>query len=221
MERRHSCQETPGSCLACEETSLRLGAPEGEPQALPAALRPRALPDLVKLERIGRDLLLALGEDPDDPRVLETPGRWARMWGEMLTPRLDRIGTSFASPSDEMVVVSGVRVWSLCEHHLVPFWVDVSMAYLPRNRVLGLSKLARVAQAAAARLQLQERLTGDIADALEELAGTSDVAVVARGEHLCMTMRGAKAGALTTTSSLRGRFRDSAVRAEFLTLARS
>jgi len=228
MERRHTCSSLsmadPGgrqpACAACEEASLRLGAPFDAPE-LPQALRPRRLPDLPRLERIGRDLLDALGEDPDDPRVAETPARWARMWGELLTPNLDRIGTSFESPSDEMVVVGGIRVWSFCEHHLVPFWVDAAIGYIPKGRVLGLSKLARVAQAAASRLQLQERLTGDIADAIAQLADTPDVAVILQGQHLCMTMRGARTEALTTTSAMRGRFRDPATRAEFMSIART
>lgn len=217
MDRRHTCSTNPDACVACQEVALRMGAPQED--QTPAVLRPRRLPDLVRLERIGRDLLDALGEDPDDPRVVDTPGRWARMWGEMLTPDLERIGTAFESPSDEMVVVSDIRVWSLCEHHLVPFWVDAAVGYIPRGKVLGLSKVARVARAAAARLQLQERLTGDIADAMQALTGSDDVAVTLRGEHLCMTMRGARQEAVTTTSAIRGRFREPSARAEFLSLA--
>lgn len=113
-----------------------------------------------------------------------------------------------------------MRVWSLCEHHLLPFWCDVAIGYIATDRVLGLSKFARVAGQFAHRLQVQERLTRQVADAIERLTGSPDVAVLATGEHLCMSARGVRTPALMTSSVMRGAFRDSpSARAEFLQLA--
>jgi GTP cyclohydrolase I len=115
-----------------------------------------------------------------------------------------------------------MRVWSYCEHHLVPFWCDLTTAYIARDRVLGLSKFARVAHKHAHRLQLQERLVHGMADELVKLTGSDDVAVLGRGEHLCMTARGIRTPAVMTSSALRGLFRtDPAARTELLRLAGS
>lgn len=123
--------------------------------------------------------------------------------------------------ADQMVVVSGMRVWSLCEHHLLPFWADITIGVITGDRILGLSKFGRIARHAAGRLQVQERLVEDIADEVCRVVGSQDVAVLAIGEHLCMTMRGARMPARMATSINRGRFRgDARVRAEFLDLAR-
>lgn len=176
--------------------------------------------DVPALERIGRELLVAIGEDPDREGLRDTPTRWARWWREFIEHDPGRVETAFTSATaDQMVVVSGMRAWSLCEHHLLPFWCDVTVAYIPAGRVLGLSKFARVAHKHTRRLQVQERLVGGVADEVADLAGTSDVAVVARGEHLCMTMRGVRTPAMMTSSVLRGAFRDPAARGEFLALA--
>lgn len=166
-------------------------------------------------------LLVALGEDPARDGLRDTPRRFADLWREFVEHDPGRLDTAFASEAtDQMVAVSGMRVWSVCEHHLIPFWADVSVGYIARGRVLGLSKFARVAHAAAHRLQVQERLSQDIADAVGNLTGSPDVAVLARGEHLCMTMRGVRTPALMTTSVMRGVFRDDpSTRAEFLRLA--
>jgi GTP cyclohydrolase I len=170
---------------------------------------------------IGRALLHAIGEDPDRPGLLDTPRRFADMWREFIEYRPGSIDTTFESvATDQLVVVSGMRVWSLCEHHLLPFWCDVSVGYLTGPQVLGLSKFARIAHQVAHRLQLQEQLSQQVADALIEATGTDDVAVLATGEHLCMTMRGIKTPARMTSSVMRGRFRESvALRDEFLKLS--
>jgi GTP cyclohydrolase I len=173
------------------------------------------------LLRIGRELLVAIGEDPDRDGLRDTPRRWADWWREFISYEPGPTDTAFASAeADQMVVVSGMRVWSLCEHHLLPFWCDLSIAYIPAGRVLGLSKFARVAHQFAHRLQVQERLTARVADEVQRLSGSPDVAVLARGEHLCMSMRGIRTPAMMTSSVVRGAFRESdSARAEFLRLA--
>jgi len=120
---------------------------------------------------------------------------------------------------DQMVVVTGMRVWSLCAHHLLPFWCDVSIGYIARGRVLGLSKFARVAHQFAHRPQVQEGLGADIAAEVSRLTGSPDVGVVLSGEHLCMVMRGIRTPGRMRTSTLSGAFRDASTRAEFLALA--
>lgn len=116
-------------------------------------------------------------------------------------------------------MVSGMKVWSICEHHLLPFWTEITVGYIAEERVLGLSKFARIAHRHAHRLQIQERMVHQIADEIEQLARTKNVAAMARGEHLCMSMRGIKTPATMTTSVLRGIFRYSSdARMEFLTV---
>jgi GTP cyclohydrolase I len=179
--------------------------------------------DIAKLEEIGRDLLIELGYDPTATNIADTPRRFARLWQEFICYDGGSDDTTFESAqTDQMVVVSGMRVWSMCEHHLLPFWCDVSVGYLTGAKVLGLSKFARIAHTAAHRLQLQERLVTDIADRVQEVTETQDVAVIAVGEHLCMTMRGVKTPAKMTSSVMRGRFWESeATRLEFLTLTQT
>lgn len=172
------------------------------------------------LLRIGYDLLLALGEDPEREGLQDTPRRFANAWREFVEYEPGTLDTCFESvTTDQMVVVSGMRVWSMCEHHMLPFWCDVSVAYIARDKVLGLSKFARIAHKFAHTLQLQERLCHQIADELIQILGTNDVAVLARGRHLCMEMRGIRTPALMTSSVTRGLFReDSRARMEFLHL---
>lgn len=176
--------------------------------------------DTDAVARAARDLLVAIGEDPDREGLRDTPARYARWWAEFIDHDAGRTDTAFESVTvDQMVAVSGIRVWSLCEHHLLPFWCDVSVGYITRDRVLGLSKFARIARAHAHRLQLQERLTAGIADDIQRLTGSPDVAVAAAGEHLCMTARGVRTAGLMHSSALRGRFRDDvSARAEFFAL---
>jgi GTP cyclohydrolase I len=176
--------------------------------------------DYARLQTIGRDLLVALGEDPTRPGLAETPRRFADLWREFMEYSPGKTETTFESvTTDQLVLVTGMRVWSFCEHHLLPFWADVSVGYIAGDRVLGLSKFGRIAHQYAHRLQLQEQLTHQIADAVSALARTEDVAVVSRGEHLCMSMRGIRTPALMTSSVLRGAFRTNpAARAEFFAL---
>lgn len=136
-------------------------------------------------------LLELLGYFVDTPGLNDTPRRVAAWWAEFLDYDPGKIGTTFEqSSSPEFVIVSGLRTWSLCEHHLLPFWCDVAIGYKPAGRVLGLSKFGRVAVKHARRLQLQERLVTGIGQEIMELTGSSRVAVLGIGEHLCMTMRG-------------------------------
>ncbi len=174
------------------------------------------------LEQACRLILRAIGDDPSREGLRDTPRRFADAWLAFADFDPGRLATSFDRvDSDQMVIVRGVRVWSFCEHHLLPFWCDVAIGYLPAARVLGLSKFVRIAQAHAHRLQTQERLVAGIADDICRLSGSADVAVVADGEHLCMTMRGVRTPGRMTTSVMRGAFRaDGPARAEFLRLER-
>jgi GTP cyclohydrolase I len=176
--------------------------------------------DYPRLLVLGRELLLAIGEDPDREGLRETPRRWADAWREFMEYDPGTTETTFASVAfDQLVCVSGIRVASLCEHHLLPFWCDVSIGYIPNAKVLGLSKFARIAQQFAHRLQLQERLGEQIADEISRITGTQHVAVVLKGEHYCMAARGIRSPACMTSSVIRGDFRtESQIRMEFLRL---
>jgi len=176
--------------------------------------------DYPRLLALGRELLLAIGEDPEREGLRETPRRWADAWREFIEYDPGTLDTCFESIStDQMVVVSGVRVWSVCQHHLLPFWADVSIGYIATDRILGLSKFARIAQQYAHQLQLQEQLCYQIADAIERITRTPDVAVLAQGQHLCMVSRGIKTPAIMTSSIMRGIFREKhEARMEFLRL---
>jgi GTP cyclohydrolase IA len=176
--------------------------------------------DYPRLLALGRELLIAIGEDPERDGLRETPRRWADAWREFIEYDPGTTETTFASvASDQLVCVSGMRVASLCEHHLLPFWCDVSIGYIPNDKVLGLSKFARIAQQFAHRLQLQERLGEQIADEISRITGTQNVAVVLKGEHYCMTARGIRMPGRMTSSVMRGVFRtESQTRMEFLRL---
>ncbi len=176
--------------------------------------------DYPRLLALGRELLLAIGEDPEREGLQETPRRWADSWREFMEYDPGPTETTFSSSaSDEMVCVSGIRVASLCEHHLLPFWCDASIGYIPNEKVLGLSKFARIAQQFAHRLQLQEQLGQQIADEITRITGTQNVAVVLKGEHYCMTARGIRSPGRMTSSVMRGVFRtESLTRMEFLRL---
>jgi GTP cyclohydrolase I len=176
--------------------------------------------DVPRLERICRELLEAIGEDPDREGLRDTPRRFAAAWAEFVDYDPGRTGTVFESVSaDQMVVISHIPVWSKCEHHLEPFSAEVSIGYVTEAQVLGLSKFARIVQYHAHRLQLQERLCQDVADHVMELAGTENVAVLATGLHLCMAARGIRSAGQMTTSVMRGVFRTKPeARAEFMAL---
>ena len=170
-----------------------------------------------------RALLRALGLNTQRPGLKDTPERVGRFWTEFLNGDLGNMGTVFpAEGANQMVVVAGIRVWSVCEHHLLPFYADVAVGYIPSKRILGLSKFARIAHAAArSEPQVQERLVEHIAQGVVLVTGTENVAVTATGEHLCMTMRGIRTPAKMTTSVMRGTFENPQTRAEFLALARA
>lgn len=176
--------------------------------------------DVAAVQRATHDLLVAIGEDPHREGIAETPMRVAKFWKEFIDYDPGKTATAFQSEQvDQMIVVSGMRVWSLCEHHLLPFWCDMSVAYICKDKVLGLSKFARIAKKHGHKIGLQERLVNDIAKELAEVTGSADVAVAASGEHLCMTMRGIQTPHRMKSSCLMGRFRDGPVRAEFFSLS--
>jgi GTP cyclohydrolase I len=180
--------------------------------------------DKQRIEAAVREILIAIGEDPDREGLIETPSRVARMYEEIFGGLEDdptRHLKLFDESSEEMVVVRDIPLYSMCEHHLIPFLGKAHIAYIPSDgRVIGLSKLARIVDCFARRPQLQERLTSQVADFLYENLQPMGVAVVIEAEHLCMTMRGARAsGAKTMTSALRGTMRSNAkTRAEAMSL---
>ena len=182
--------------------------------------------DAARAEAAVRELLLAVGEDPDRPGLKKTPARVARAYAETFAglvqdPR-ETLATTFAEDHDELVLVKDIPMYSTCEHHLVPFHGTAHVGYIPADdgRVTGLSKLARLVEVYARRPQVQERMTSQIADALDEVLKPRGVLVVIEAEHLCMAMRGIrKPGATTVTSAVRGQFRDSAsTRSEAMSL---
>ena len=176
--------------------------------------------DIDRLTALGRELLIAIGEDPDRAGVKDTPARFARWWKEFMDFDEGTVERVFdVGNSDEIVAVSGIKVWSLCEHHLLPFSATIAIAYKPNGVVLGLSKFGRIAHSAAHKPQVQERLTQEIADRIVSVTGSADVAVMADGEHLCMSMRGIRTPATMTTSVMRGLFReDDRARSEVMRL---
>lgn len=179
--------------------------------------------DYDKLVQIGRDLLIAIGEDPERDGLKDTPHRYAKWWREFIDYDAGKIETSFQlENNDQMVAVTGMRVWSLCEHHLLPFSSTISIGYIPKDKVLGLSKFARIAHKYAHKPQVQERLVQEIADEVKRITGSENVAVVADGEHSCMVMRGIRTSGNMRTSVMSGAFRNEPeARAEFLNLVAS
>ena len=182
--------------------------------------------DLPRAAAAVRELLLAVGEDPDRPGLQATPARVARAYAEIFAglgqDPYDVLATTFAEDHDELVLVRDIPMYSTCEHHLVPFHGMAHVGYIPGEdgRVTGLSKLARLVEIYARRPQVQERMTSQIADALADVLKPRGVLVVLEAEHLCMAMRGIrKPGATTVTSAVRGIFRDNpATRAEAMSL---
>ena len=181
--------------------------------------------DFERAEAAVKELLIAIGEDPEREGLHDTPARVARAYAE-LTAGLhqrpeDVLTTVFDIGHDEMVLVRDIELWSMCEHHLVPFTGVAHVGYIPNEngKITGLSKLARLVDVFAKRPQVQERLTTQVADALVELLEARGVIVVIEAEHLCMTMRGVrKAGARTITSAVRGIMHNPATRAEAMSL---
>jgi GTP cyclohydrolase I len=181
--------------------------------------------DSARIEAAVREFLAGIGEDPSREGLRETPARVARACAEifagMTADPARLLATTFNASHDEMVLVRDIEVYSVCEHHLLPFHGVAHVAYIPPadGRITGLSKLARLVDAYARRPQVQERLTTQIADALVEHLGARGVLVVLECEHLCMTMRGVKKpGSKTVTSAVRGMLRNPATRAEAMSL---
>ena len=182
--------------------------------------------DHQKLVRAARMILEAIGEDPEREGLRETPERMARMYEELFEgltrdPMLE-VKTIFTQEYDEIVLVKDIPFASMCEHHLLPFAGKAHTAYLPRGKILGISKLARAVEVFARRPQVQERLTNQIADLIQEAADPRGVAVVMEAAHSCMTIRGIKKpGSLVITSAMRGTFRENlATRTEVMNLIR-
>jgi GTP cyclohydrolase I len=181
--------------------------------------------DEKRAENAIRELLIAVGEDPDREGLRETPARVARAYREIFAglwqkPE-DVLTTTFDLGHDEMILVRDIELWSMCEHHLVPFTGVAHVGYIPAEsgKITGLSKLARLVDVYARRPQVQERLTTQIADSLMEILEPRGVIVVVECEHMCMSMRGVrKPGAKTITSAVRGQLRDPATRNEAMSL---
>ena len=180
---------------------------------------------IAKMRALTHELLELIGEDTTREGLVKTPGRVARAWLELTEgyrKTLDGVvgDALFAAEGSEMVIVKEVEVQSVCEHHMLPFYGRCHVAYLPDKKVIGLSKIARVVDMYSHRLQVQERLTTQIADAIDRVCKPHGVGVVMEAKHMCMSMRGVeKAHSEAVTSALRGRFRDDpATRAEFLSL---
>jgi GTP cyclohydrolase I len=196
------------------------GPPPGE------AGTPAAGIDHDRIERAVREILIAIGEDPDRDGLRDTPARVARAYAEQFSGMRQRpeevLSTVFDADHDEMVLVRDIEVYGTCEHHLVPFIGVAHVGYIPneKGQITGLSKLARLIDIYARRPQVQERMTSQVADALMSTLEPRGVMVVIEAEHLCMTMRGVrKPGARTLTSAVRGIFRDSdSTRAEAMSL---
>jgi GTP cyclohydrolase I len=184
--------------------------------------------DYARISAAVREILIGIGEDPDRDGLRNTPERVARAYAEMFqglrqTPD-EVLATIFELGHDELVVVKDIEVWSCCEHHLVPFTGVAHVGYIPNidGRITGLSKLARLVDVYAKRPQVQERLTTQVADALERILEPRGVIVIFECEHLCMTMRGVrKPGSKTVTSAVRGLLRNAATRAEAMALIKN
>lgn len=183
-----------------------------------------------------KDILIAIGEDPEREGLKETPLRVAKMFEEIFasvtlsnTELIGQLSKTFteaevddAEKFGDMVIVKDIPFYSSCEHHLVPFFGHAHVAYIPKDKIIGLSKIARLVEAIARRPQVQERITKDVADCLEEMLDPAGVYVVIQAEHLCVAMRGVKKpGTITVTSAARGAFKnDATTRMEFLALVK-
>ena len=180
-----------------------------------------------KIEELIKDLLLNIGENPTREGLAKTPVRVARAWeffSQGYTTNIDDIvnGAIFEEECSEMVIVRDIEFFSMCEHHMIPFFGRCHVGYLPNNKIIGLSKIPRIVDAFSQRLQVQERLTSQVAETLMDILNPIGVGVVMEGRHLCMQMRGVeKQNSFATTSAMLGQFRKSAeTRAEFLSIIR-
>jgi len=189
---------------------------------------PKSAPNLKKIADLTRQLLVELGEDPNREGLYDTPQRVARALafltsGYHATPARVIGHASFQSHVNNMIILRDVEVYSLCEHHLLPFFGRCHIGYIPSKKIIGISKIARIVDTFARRVQIQERLTEQIAHALEDATGAEGVGVIMQCRHLCMMMRGVeKQNSVMTTSSVLGSFRkNGTTRGEFLTLVQS
>ena len=178
-----------------------------------------------KLQDITKSLLLELGENPDREGLLKTPKRVEKAWKFFTKGYHDDIGkitngAIFTEDAEDMVIVRDIEFYSLCEHHLLPFFGKAHVGYIPSGKVIGLSKIPRIIDMYSRRLQVQERLTNQVANAIKEILDPYGVAVVMEGKHMCMQMRGVeKQNSFASTSAMRGRFRESVeTRSEFLSI---
>lgn len=177
-----------------------------------------------KIEYHVREILRLIGEDVDREGLLETPARVVRMYEEIFAgydaDYREMLGVTFDEQHEELVIIKDIVYYSQCEHHMAPFFGKIHVGYIPSGKIAGLSKFARLVDAVTRRLQVQERITSEIADVLDEVLQPHGVMVVVEGEHLCMCARGVKKyGSKTVTSAVRGVFRkDAAARSEFLAL---
>lgn len=178
-----------------------------------------------KLERLVRELLLELGEDPDREGLLQTPARVAKAWrfltqGYHQDAQVVVNNATFTQETDSMIIVKDIELYSMCEHHLLPFFGRCHVGYVPRKKIFGVSKIARLVDMYARRLQLQERLTEQISHAIKDAVDAAGVGVMIEAQHLCMMMRGVeKQNSMMVTSSILGTFRKfAATRQEFLAL---
>ena len=176
------------------------------------------------MQNLMKQWIAMMGDDPEREGLRRTPERTAEAWsfltrGYQQDPAALLNSSMFEVEANHMVIVRDIEIYSICEHHLLPFFGTCHIGYIPRGKVVGVSKLARLADLFARRLQVQERLTTQIADALVEHLGARGVMVVVEAEHTCMTMRGVrKPGSSTVTSAVRGQLRDAATRAEAMSL---
>ncbi len=213
-----SASPEPIDCAGPTATAFDQGISSGSLQLATGSV------DLPRIERAVKEILAAVGEDPNREGLLETPARVARMYAEMFAglkvdPR-QHLAKVFTEEYDEVVLVRDISFCSMCEHHLLPFMGHAHVAYVPDGKVVGLSKLARVVEVVSRRPQVQERMTEDIAQMLVEELGAKGVAVVIEATHTCMTIRGIKKpGSSMVTSALKGIFRSNvSSRAEVLQL---
>lgn len=176
----------------------------------------------IEAEAAIRVLIQSMGESPDREGLKKTPHRVVKAFKEMTSGYQDDpraiLSTTFSDRCDEMIVVRDMEFWSLCEHHLLPFQGHCTVGYLPKDRIVGLSKIGRLVHCFARRLQVQERMTEQIAQAMMEHLDPLGVGVIVRAKHTCMSMRGVKTPGLMMTSCLLGQFKEASTRAEFLAL---
>jgi GTP cyclohydrolase I len=205
------------------ETTRETGSLDGEAEAFEPTTLPGPV-DLPRIERAVREILAAVGEDPEREGLLETPARVARMYAELFAGLHDdprrHLKKFFTEKYDELVLVRDISFTSMCEHHLLPFLGEAHIGYVPNGKVIGLSKLARVVEVVSKRPQVQERMTEDIANLLIDELNVKGVAVVIEATHSCMTMRGVrKPGSQCVTSAMKGLFRSNvSSRAEVMAL---